>query len=159
MSSASWQAAPQIPFTFAAQGAEIEVDVETGGLRVVKIVTAVDIGHTLNPLVLEEQIEGNVSQALGMTLSEELCYDQQGNVLTINWQDSHMFSAAEMPELQTYLVESPEFSELSGAKSALSVPLYGVAPAIANAVLDAVDISVYQLPLTPERILRAFMHT
>jgi putative selenate reductase molybdopterin-binding subunit len=155
MTSASWNAAPQIPFTFAAQGAEVEVDVETGGLRVVKIVTAVDIGHTLNPLVLEEQIEGNVSQALGMSLSEELFYDQQGNVLTTNWQDSHMFSAVEMPEMQTYLVESSVLPELLGAKSALSVPLYGVAPAIVNAVLDAVDISLYQLPLTPERILRA----
>lgn len=155
MTTASWKALAQIPFTFAAQGAEVEIDVETGSIRVLKLITAVDIGQALNPLILEGQIEGTVTQALGMSLSEELFYDAQGNPLALNWQDYHVFSAPEMPELQTFLLESHASSDLFGAKSATSVPLYGIAPAIANAVLDATAISVNQLPLTPERILRA----
>jgi Aerobic-type carbon monoxide dehydrogenase, large subunit CoxL/CutL homologs len=155
MTSASWKSAAPIPFTFAAQGAEVEVDVETGAIRVLKLVSAVDIGRALNPLVLESQIEGTMTQALGMSLSEELFYDQHGHPLTIDLHDYHLFSANEMPELQTFLVESQEGSALFGAKSATSVALYGIAPAIANAVRDAVHIGVHQLPLTPERILRA----
>jgi putative selenate reductase molybdopterin-binding subunit len=154
MTTAFWKG-QHMPITFAAQGVEIEVDIETGSIRVLKVVTAVDAGTPMNPTLFEGQIEGDVAQALGMSLSEELLYDQNGAVLTTSWLDSHMLSALEMPELQTYLVDSKDPSELFGAKALSGIALYGIAPAIANAILDAVDIRIRYLPFTPERILRA----
>ena len=154
MTTAFWKG-QQMPMTFAAQGVEIEVDIETGAIRVLKVVTAVDAGNPMNPAVFEGQIAGDVAQALGMSLSEELLYDQHGAVLTTSWLDLHMLSALEMPELQTYLVDFSDSSDLFGAKAISGIPLYGIAPAIANAILDAVDIQIRNLPFTPERILRA----
>ncbi len=154
MTTAFWKG-QQMPMTFAAQGVEIEVDIETGAIRVLKVVTAVDAGNPMNPAVFEGQIAGDVAQALGMSLSEELLYDQHGAVLTTSWLNSHMLSALEMPELQTYLVDSSDSSDLFGAKAISGISLYGIAPAIANAILDAVDIQIRNLPFTPERILRA----
>ncbi len=143
------------PLTFAAQGVEVEVDFETGAVRVLKAVSAVDVGNPINPMLLEGQIQGATAQALSVGLCEELFYDQSGVLLTMNFQDYHIFSTSDAPEIQTYLVETNNPSELFGAKSVATVPFYGMAPAIANAVLDAADIRLRQLPLTPERVLRA----
>jgi putative selenate reductase molybdopterin-binding subunit len=109
----------------------------------------------MNPAVFEGQIAGEVAQALGMSLSEELLYDQDGSVLTTNWLDAHMLSALEMPELQMYLVDSSDNSDLFGAKAINGIALYCIAPAIGNAILDAANIRIRNLPFTPERILRA----
>ena len=143
------------PLTFVAQGVEVEVDFETGAVRVLKAISAVDVGNPINPMLLEGQIRGATVQALSVGLCEELFYDQNGVLLTTNFQDYHIFSASDAPEIQIYLVETNNPSELFGAKSVATVPFYGMAPAIANAVLDAADIRLRQLPLTPERVLRA----
>ncbi len=154
MTTSSWKTA-SMPMTFAAQGVEVEVDFETGVVRVIKAISAVDVGNPLNPMLLEGQIQGSATQSLSMGLCEELSYDQHGVLLTTNPQDYHVFSTTDVPEMQTYLVETSDPSELFGAKSVSTIPFYGMAPAIANAVLDAADIRVRQLPLTPERVLRA----
>lgn len=154
MTTASWKG-QQMPMTFAAQGVEIEVDIETGSMRVLRVITAVDTGTPMNPVLFEGQVEGDVAQALGISFSEELLYDQYGKVLTTSWLDSHILSAQEMPELQTYLVDSKDPSELFGAKAINGIALSGIAPAIANALFDAVDVRIRHLPFTPERILRA----
>jgi putative selenate reductase molybdopterin-binding subunit len=154
MTTASWKQ-PQIPIAFAAQGVEIEIDTETGGLRVISSITAVDAGRTINPMIAEGQIQGSVAQGLGMGLSEEMLYDQKGQLLTANLSDYHIYSAPDMPELQTYFVETNDASGPFGAKEVSEIPLNGVAPALANAVADALGIRIRQLPLTPERILRA----
>jgi len=154
MTTSSWKTA-SVPMAFAAQGVEVEVDFETGVVRVIKAVSAVDVGNPLNPMLLEGQIQGSAAQALSMGLCEELSYDQNGTLLTTDLQDYHIFSTTDIPEMQTYLVETNDPSELFGAKSVSVVPFYGMAPAIANAVLDAADIRIRQLPLTPERVLRA----
>ncbi|GCE25513.1 dehydrogenase [Dictyobacter alpinus] len=154
MTTASWKA-QQMPLTFAVQGIEVEVDIETGGIRIVKAITAIDAGRPINPALLEVQVEGDVAQALGRSISEEMFYDADGVPLITSWQDSHLFSAIEMPELQTYLIESNDTSELFGARAVAGIALYGIAPAISNAIFDAVDIRIRQLPFTPERILRA----
>jgi putative selenate reductase molybdopterin-binding subunit len=157
MTTSSWKTA-SVPMAFAVQGVEVEVDFETGVVRVVKAISAVDVGNPLNPMLLEGLVQGSAAQALSMGLCEELAYDQHGALLTTNLQDYHIFSATDIPEMQTYLVETNDPSELFGAKSVSALPFYGMAPAIANAVLDAADIRIRQLPLTPERILRA-LHT
>jgi putative selenate reductase molybdopterin-binding subunit len=154
MTTASWKV-QQTPATFAAHGVELEIDTETGNVRVINIIAAVDVGRAINPLVIEGQIQGNIAQALGATLSEELLYDQKGALLTANLSDYRIYAASDMPEMQVYLVESDTNSEIFGSKVVSTLPLYGIAPAIANAVVNALGIRVWHVPLIPERVLRA----
>lgn len=154
MTTASWKQ-PQIPTAFAAQGVEVEVDTETGGIRVIKAITAVDAGRTINPMIAEGQVQGSMAQGLGIGLSEEMLHDQKGQLLTTNLSDYHIYSAPDVPELETYFVETNDSAGPFGAKEVAEIPLNGIAPALANAVADALGIRIRQLPLTPERILRA----
>jgi len=157
MTTASWKV-QQTPATFAVQGVEVEVDTETGNVRVLNVIAAVDVGRAINPLIIEGQIHGSVAQALGATLSEELLYDQKGALLTTNLSDYRIYAAPDMPEMQVYLVGTDDASGPFGAKVVATVPLYGIAPAIANAVVNALGIRLYHIPLTPERLLRG-IHT
>lgn len=144
------------PTAFAVQGAEVEVDTETGAVRVVKLIAAIDGGRIINPVLAEGQIQGSMTQGLGMCISEEMLYDAQGQPLTSTLRDYHIYNALEMPELQTYLIQSGDItSGAFGAKSVVEVARSGVAPAVANAVADALGMRIRQLPLTPERVLRA----
>jgi putative selenate reductase molybdopterin-binding subunit len=154
ITSASWEQ-QQLPTSFAAHGVEVEVDVETGAVRVIQVVSAVDTGRIINPLACEAYIQGGVMQALGMGLSEELLYNQKGVPLVTDLGLYHMLNMAEMPELHTYLVESDDPAGPFGAKSAAEVALCGVTAALANAVHDALRVRIHYLPLTPERVLRA----
>lgn len=152
--SASWKP-QQTATTFAAQGVEVEVDIETGGVRILKAITAVDGGLFINPLLAEGQIQGSATQALGASICEELIYGQNGALLTTRLSDYHVYNALDMPEMQTFLVETDDASVPFGAKMVATVPLNGMAPAVANAVADALGRGIQQLPLTPERVLRA----
>ena len=154
MTAASWKV-QQTPATFAAQGVEVEVDTETGSVQVLNVITAVDVGCAMNSLIIEGQIQGSVAQALGAALCEELLYDQQGALLTANLSDYRIHAAPDMPEMQVYLVGTDDASVPFGAKLVATLPLYGVAPAIANAIVNALGVRVYHIPLTPERVLRA----
>ncbi len=158
IASASWKEAHP-PTTYAVHGAEVEVDTETGAVRVVKLITALDAGRVIHPSLAEVQVQGRMVQGLGLGISEEVLYDAQGQVLTATFNDYHIYNAAEMPEMQTYLLQNETASiGVFGAKSVVEVAQSGVAPAIANAVADALGFRIRQLPLTPERLLRA-IHT
>lgn len=154
MTTASWKG-QRVPPSFAAQGIEVEVDTETGEVRVIKAVTAVDAGRLINPQLIEGQVEGSAVQGLGGAVSEELLYDQQGKPLTTKLSEYGMYTANGMPEMQTYLVETAAPSNLFGMKAVAEIPLQGMGAALANAVADAIGVRVRQLPLTPERVLRA----
>ena len=155
IASASWKEAHP-PTAYAVQGAEVEVDTETGAARVIKVVTAVDAGRVIHSSLAEAQVQGSVAQGLGLGISEEVFYDAQGQVLTTTLSDYHMYNAAEMPETQIYLLQNETVSTgVFGARSVVEVAQSGVAPAIANALADALGFRIRQLPLTPERILRA----
>jgi putative selenate reductase molybdopterin-binding subunit len=157
MTTASWKV-QQTPATFGVQGVEVEVDTETGNVRVLNVITAIDVSRAINPLILEGHIQGSIAQALGIALSEELLYDPKGVLLTTNLSDYRIYTAPDMPEMQIYLVETDDASGPFGTKVVNTVPLYGIAPAIANAVVNALGIRLYHIPLTPERVLRA-LHT
>jgi putative selenate reductase molybdopterin-binding subunit len=144
-----------MPITFTAQGVEVEVDSETGMVRILRVVSAIDAGRTINPLLTEAQVQGSVMRGLSMALGEELLYDQQGHLLTTNLRDYHAATVLDIPESQVYLVETIEPTTPFGVKSVADVPCYGSVPALANAVADALGIRIRQLPLTPERVLRA----
>jgi putative selenate reductase molybdopterin-binding subunit len=157
MATASWMSYNSPP-PFAAQGAEVEVDTETGAVRVVKAISAVDAGRVINPIMAEGQIEGGATQALGYGVCEEMVYDQNGAMLTTNLSDYCIYSAPDMPQMETYIVETSDPFGPFGAKAIAEIPIDGMAPAVANAVADALGIRIRQIPLTPERVLHA-IHT
>lgn len=142
---------------FAAQFAEVLVDTATGVVTVQKIVTAIDCGQPINPLGVEGQIDGGVSMGLGYALSEEMHFDGQGRLLNPRIGDYHVLRANEMPEMVSIIVPTHEPGGPFGAKAAAEIPTDGVAPALANAIYDAVGVRLREIPLTPERVRQALM--
>jgi len=143
------------PAPFCATFAEVEVDTETGQVRVLHLATAVDPGVAVNPMQAEGQVEGAVTQGMGFALTEELLLDGAGRPLNANFLDYKIFSAKDMPRLTTILVETEEPLGPFGAKSISEVPINGPAPAIANAIYNAVGVRIRKLPIRPEDVLRA----
>lgn len=143
---------PKSPPPFAAQFAQVLVDTETGQITVEKLVMAVDSGVIVNPATASGQIEGGMTQALGYAVCEEMLYDQRGNSVIKELGDYKIFAADEMPELQTIFVETYEPSHPFGLKAVAEIPMDGVAPAVANAVYDAVGVWMNEIPMTPERV-------
>ena len=146
---------PVSPPPFAAQFAEVTVDVETGAVTVDKLVMAVDSGVIVNPLTASGQIEGGMTQALGYAVCEEMRYDEKGNAIERDLDRYHIFRADEMPALETIFVETFEPSHPFGVKAVAEIPMDGVAPAVGNAILDAVGVNIDENPTTPERVWRA----
>ncbi len=143
------------PPPFAAQFAEVTVDTETGQVTVNRLVMAVDSGRIINPQTASGQIEGGMAQALGYAVCEEMVYDHQGQILNPRFDAYRIFRADEMPELSTIFIETAEPSHPFGVKAVAEIPMDGVAPAVTNAVFDAVGVRIRKLPLTPERVWRA----
>jgi len=142
----------QSPPPFGAQFAEVEVDIESGAVKVTRLVMAVDCGTAINPQTAAGQIEGGMIQALGYAVCEDMPYDADGRVLTTRLGDYHIFQANEIPEMQAILVPTYEPSGPFGAKAVAEIPMDGVAPAVANAVFDAVGVRMRELPITPEKV-------
>ena len=145
---------PVSPPPFGAQFAEVTVDTATGQVTVDRLVMAVDSGVIVNPLTASGQIEGGMTQALGYAVCEEMRYDAQGNAIERDFDRYHIFRADEMPRLETIFVETFEPSHPFGVKAVAEIPMDGVAPAVGNAVLDAVGVNVDDNPITPEKIWR-----
>jgi putative selenate reductase molybdopterin-binding subunit len=143
---------PVAPPPFAAQFAEVTVDIETGMVTVDKLVMAVDSGVIINPVTASGQIEGGMAQSLGYAVSEEMVADEKGQLREKDFVDYHIFRADEMPELTTIFVETYEPSHPFGAKAVAEIPLDGVAPAVGNAILDACGVSLKKIPALPESI-------
>lgn len=146
---------PVSPPPFAAQFAEVTVDIETGQVTVDKLVMAVDSGVIVNPLTASGQIEGGMTQALGYATCEEMVYDAKGAARERDLSDYHIFRADEMPDLTTIFVETFEPSHPFGVKAVAEIPMDGVAPAVGNAVFDACGAQVDANPVTPERVWEA----
>ncbi|MBI3169257.1 MAG: molybdopterin-dependent oxidoreductase [Chloroflexi bacterium] len=146
---------PVSPPPFAAQFAEVTVDTETGQVTVDKLVMAVDSGVIVNPLTASGQIEGGMTQALGYAVCEEMRYDEKGVAYERDLDRYHIFRADEMPDLETIFVETFEPSHPFGVKAVAEIPMDGVAPAVGNAILDAIGANVDVNPTTPERVWRA----
>jgi putative selenate reductase molybdopterin-binding subunit len=146
---------PVSPPPFAAQFAEVTVDTETGQVTVDKLVMAVDGGVIVNPMTASGQIEGGMAQALGYAVCEEMVYDDSGNSREKDFKDYHIFMAHEMPILETIFVETFEPSHPFGVKAVAEIPMDGVAPAVGNAVFNAVGIHIDENPITPEKVWKA----
>ncbi len=146
---------PDSPPPFAAQFADVVVDVETGQVTVEKLVMVLDCGVIVNPATATGQVEGGMTQALGYAVCEEMVLDDRGRLVNPRFGDYRIFTADEMPELQVRFVPTYEPTHPFGVKAVAEIPLDGVAPAVANAVYDATGIETPVIPLTPERVWRA----
>jgi len=149
---------PVSPPPFAAQFAEVTVDIDTGEIVVDKLVMAVDSGVIVNPITASGQVEGGMTQALGYAVCEEMLYDDEGRARERDLRDYHIFQAHEMPELETIFVETFEPSHPFGVKAVAEIPMDGVAPAVGNAVLDALGLQMDDIPITPEKVWQAMQN-
>lgn len=140
--------------SFCAQIAEVEVDPQTGQIKVNRIVTSHDVGTIFNPLGHQGQIDGAVIQGLGYALMEEL-QSEDGRISTLSLGDVKIPAAADVPDLVTVLVESADGNGPYQGKAIGENPISPVAPAIANAVFDAVGVRITDLPITAEKVLAA----
>ncbi|MEX2159319.1 MAG: xanthine dehydrogenase family protein molybdopterin-binding subunit [Dehalococcoidia bacterium] len=140
---------------FTAQIAEVEVDTETGEVTVLNWASAQDAGFAINPLSVEGQIQGGTTQAIGIGLWEEMMFDGEGHLRNASLLDYRMPTALDVPNIETHIVEVPSEDGPYGARGIGEPSIIPGAAAIANAVEDAIGVRVYQIPITPERILRA----
>ncbi len=141
-------------YGFATQAIEVEVDTQTGEVKVLKIAAAHDVGRAINPMAVEGQIHGGVSMGLGYGLYEELVVEE-GRVLNPNFADYALPTVLDMPEIDCIIVETDDQAGPFGAKGMAEPACIPTAPAIANAVYDAVGVRIRDLPVTPEKVLRA----
>lgn len=141
-------------YSFAAQAVEVEVDTETGQVQVLDSFVADDCGKALNPLTVHGQSNGAVAQSIGWTLYEQLQLDD-GRIANGNFADYTMATADALPKLRSGIVESNDPNGPHGAKGASETAILTGAPAIANAIFDAVGVRITTLPITPEKVLAA----
>jgi len=146
------QGSPYAVFGFGAHMAEIEVDIDLGTVRVIKVTAAHDVGRAINPTLIEGQIEGGVAQGLGMALMEEF-FPGRGE----NLHDYLIPSAGDIPPIESILIEDPSPIGPFGAKGIGEQAVIPTAPAILNALHDAIGIRLKRIPATPDRVRAAIL--
>ncbi len=143
-------------FSYAAQVVEVEVDEETGMVRVERVWAAHDCGRAINPLAVEGQVQGSVWMGMGQALCEETQY-HEGLHACANLLDYRVPTIVESPPIETFIVEAPDPNGPFGAKEAGEGALSGFLPALTNAIADAIGIELTELPATPDRVLDALV--
>jgi 4-hydroxybenzoyl-CoA reductase subunit alpha len=146
---------PSPAFGFTAQVAEVDVDLETGRVQVVGYCEAGDCGQPINPMSVEGQVEGGISMGLGQALYEEMVMDNEGKLINPNLHDYKIPTAMDMPDLHTHIVESYDPNSAFGNKETGEGPTCAVIPALLNAIYDAIGVRFTDVPVTPEKVLRA----
>ncbi|MFQ5761775.1 MAG: xanthine dehydrogenase family protein molybdopterin-binding subunit, partial [Candidatus Bathyarchaeia archaeon] len=141
-------------YVYATQVADVEVDVETGLVKVLRIVAAHDVGKAINPTLLQVQVEGGIAMGLGQALTEEIKL-RDGRTRNPNFREYLIPTAMDTPQVEVCIVEDPEPSGPFGAKAAAEAPNIPTTPAILNAIYDATGVRIRELPATPEKILSA----
>src|SRR2546426_1638332 len=149
---------PNCTYPFGTHIVAVEVDRDTGEVKIVKYVTVDDCGHQVNPLLVEGQVQGGIAHSIGQALFERTVYDENGQLLTGEFMDYAMPRAKDIPE---YLMDStvtPSPSNSMGIKGVGEAGTIGATPAVANAVIDALaplGVRHLDLPLTPEKVWKA----
>ena len=146
------QGTPYAVYGFGAHLAEIEVDVELGTVRVLHVTAAHDVGRSINPTLIEGQIEGGIAQGLGMALMEEF-FPGKGE----NLHDYLIPSAGDIPPIESILIEDPSPIGPFGAKGIGEQAVIPTAPAILNAIHDAIGVRIHKVPATPDRVRAAIL--
>jgi xanthine dehydrogenase YagR molybdenum-binding subunit len=141
--------------TFGAQFAEVEVDMETGVVRVVKIVAVHDSGRIINPALAESQLHGGIIQGIGYALFEERVVDRAlGLPLNPNMHDYKIPTISDIPDIDASFIDVADVvANPIGSRGVAEPPIIPTAPAIANAVSDALGVEVDEIPMTPWRVM------
>ncbi|WP_312522211.1 xanthine dehydrogenase family protein molybdopterin-binding subunit [Anaerospora sp.] len=152
------QGLPALDWTFGAHGVEIEVDVETGDITVLKIASAFDVGQVINKQLIEGQIMGGVLQGIGSALVEGYKFGADGRLLNPSFTDNKIPTAKDIPvKLVPILIENPQLDGPFGARGVGEHPMISVPSAIGNALYDALGIQFFDLPLSPEKVALAIV--
>lgn len=141
-------------YAFGTHVAEVEIDRDTGQIRVTGYTACHDVGRAINPMTLEGQIEGAVAQGLGGCLFEEMVVED-GRIQNPNFVDYHLPTILDTPSIDSLIIEIPDAKGPFGAKGIGEHPILGPGPAIANAVADAAGVPIIEIPITPERLFHA----
>ncbi len=141
-------------YTYGAHAIEVSVDTDTGEVKVLKSIAAHDVGQCINPAAVEGQIEGGAQNGQGYALSEEMLYEE-GRLVTPSFSEYLMPTSMDVPKVECIILESRSGIGPFGAKGIGEPAMTPVAPAIANAVADAIGVRVHEMPITPERIVKA----
>lgn len=144
-------------FPYGTHICVVEIDGETGIIRILKYIAVDDAGKIINPLIVEGQIHGGVLQGIGQALYEEVKYDKDGNLLTQSFSEYMIPTAIEAPKIETYLVETPSPHNPLGVKGVGETGTIAAPPCIVNAVVDALShlgVKHIDMPITPEKIYK-----
>jgi carbon-monoxide dehydrogenase large subunit len=145
-------------FPFGAHACVVDVDVETGKVKVVRYVAVDDCGPAINPMLIEGQIHGGVVHGLGQALYERIHYDENGQLVTGTFVDYALPTAAEIPSFETDRTETPSPTNTLGVKGVGEAGTIAASPAVTNAVIDALrplGVTYVDLPLSPMRVWNA----
>jgi CO/xanthine dehydrogenase Mo-binding subunit len=143
------------PPPFTAHFAEIEVDIETGRVEVLRYIAAVDCGTPINPKLVIGQTEGALVNGLSYALSEQYIFNNKGRMLNPSFGNYKIMSAIDLPEIETIIIPTFEPSGPFGAKSIAEVNISGPMPCLSNAIFDAIGVRITEPPFTPDRVLKA----
>jgi len=150
------QGYPALKWTFGAQAVDIELDLETGMVKILKLASAFDIGKAINPGLVKGQIYGGGVQSISLGMWEGYVYDEKGRMLNPNLTDYKIARAADIPvEHEAIIIENPQLDGPYGARGIAELAMLSVPPAIANAIYHATGVNINDLPLTPENIWKA----
>jgi CO/xanthine dehydrogenase Mo-binding subunit len=141
-------------YSFGTHVVEVEVDLDTGVVKVLRLSAAHDVGRVINQLSIEGQVEGGIAQGLGYALTEEIKVEG-GYILNPSFTDYKILTTTDLPELKIAFIETLDPAGPYGAKGIGESPLIPVAAAVANAIYHATGARITQLPLTPERVFNA----
>ncbi|WP_371366730.1 4-hydroxybenzoyl-CoA reductase subunit alpha [Sporomusa rhizae] len=150
------QGLPALDWTFGAHGVELEVDLETGDIEIIKIASAFDIGQAINRKLVEGQIIGGVVQGIGSAVLETFKFSPDGRMLNPSFTDNKIPTAKDLPgKIVPIIVEYPQTDGPFGARGIGEHPMVSVPSVIANALYDALGINFYHLPMSPEAVALA----
>ena len=142
-------------FGFSCQIWEVDVDLETGKIRVDKVTEAGDCGQAVNPMSVDGQVDGSIMFAMGQALYEEMKLDADGKMINPTLHDYKVPTAMELPQIETTIVDSYDPTAPFGVKESGEGPVQPTIPAITNAIYDAIGVRFTELPITPEKVLKA----
>ncbi len=140
---------------FAAELCDVEVDPETGAVKVLRFVTAQDVGRAIHPSYVEGQLQGGAAQGIGWALNEEYIYDEAGRLTNAGFLDYRVPVASDLPRIETVLVEVPNPNHPFGVKGVGEANIVPSLAAVANAVSRAIGQRMTELPMSPPKILKA----
>jgi CO/xanthine dehydrogenase Mo-binding subunit len=143
---------------FGAQAVEVEVDRDTGMVKLLRVASAHDVGKAINPMALTSQIQGGIMMGLGYALWEELLFEE-GKIANASFGDYKMATAPDIPVALPIVVEKAYLAEPYGAKGIGEMAVFGIAPAIANAVAHATGVRIKDLPMSAEKLLEQIRST